>query len=398
MVHRAATGSVGREARLFDLTGAIYDAALVPENLPQVLSRLTEQTGGVWTLMSLVPLQGAGVFSFQNAEADPEHLALFHRKYATPETNPTVPLMLTSRPGDILLREKFYDDTTWERFDIYQEICRPMGIGACLGAVLLRSERHFMPLGMFRSKSRGAYETETLADLARLLPHLRRMAQIMLRLNDLEGRTKTAEALWDRLPFGVVLLDEAGHILWANSTAEAILLRGDGLFVRNGMLQAQGPEHNAALTRLIGETAATAMGCALRSGGALALPRGSEPRGLRPRRPLALLVAPLRMNECAPISLRYRPATVVFISDPERSSHIPAELFAELYGFTRRESALAELLLEGLDLREVAARLGIRMTTARAHLRQIFEKTGTHRQAELVAVVLRHVEGLKQGR
>ncbi|HXG77769.1 MAG TPA: LuxR C-terminal-related transcriptional regulator [Methyloceanibacter sp.] len=361
-----------------------------------MLSRLTEQTGALWTLMSSVPFKVGNVLSFQNVEADPDYLSLFHRKYATPETNPTVPLMLASKLGDILLREKFFDDATWERFDIYQEICRPAGIGACLGAVLLRSEKHFMPLGMFRSKNRGAYETEALTDLACLLPHLRRMAQIMLRLTDLEAKTKAAEALWDRLPYGVALLDAAGHVLWANSSAEAILLRGDGLFARNGTLEATGPEQNAALTKLIGETAETAMGRGLRSGG-LALPRDSESR-----RPPALLTAPFRLGEGSSINLQRPPATVVFISDPERNphththTHTPAGLLAELYGFTGRESALAQLLLEGFDVREAAARLGIGMTTVRTHLRQVFEKTGTHRQAELVSVLLPSVVALKQ--
>jgi DNA-binding CsgD family transcriptional regulator len=36
----------------------------------------------------------------------------------------------------------------------------------------------------------------------------------------------------------------------------------------------------------------------------------------------------------------------------------------------------------------VAERLGISFATARTHLSRIFEKTGVHRQAELVRLVL----------
>ena len=57
-------------------------------------------------------------------------------------------------------------------------------------------------------------------------------------------------------------------------------------------------------------------------------------------------------------------------------------------------AALAALLLEGVDLREAAERLGVGLWTVRAHLQQIFEKTGTHRQAELVSLLFRSAVGL----
>ena len=44
-------------------------------------------------------------------------------------------------------------------------------------------------------------------------------------------------------------------------------------------------------------------------------------------------------------------------------------------------------MANGETLREAASRLGITYNTARAHLRAIFAKTGTTRQAELLALV-----------
>jgi DNA-binding CsgD family transcriptional regulator len=48
---------------------------------------------------------------------------------------------------------------------------------------------------------------------------------------------------------------------------------------------------------------------------------------------------------------------------------------------------VAALLAEGLDLAEVAGRLGHGISTARWHLKQIFDKTGARSQAALVALV-----------
>ena len=55
---------------------------------------------------------------------------------------------------------------------------------------------------------------------------------------------------------------------------------------------------------------------------------------------------------------------------------------------TTRESALAMALAQGSTLAEAAAALGISIHTARTHLKRVFRKTGTNRQAELVRLML----------
>lgn len=57
--------------------------------------------------------------------------------------------------------------------------------------------------------------------------------------------------------------------------------------------------------------------------------------------------------------------------------------------FTRAEQAIAERLAAGWPLKAIGADLRIRETTLRTHLRHLFQKTGTRRQAELVAWLCR---------
>ena len=45
-------------------------------------------------------------------------------------------------------------------------------------------------------------------------------------------------------------------------------------------------------------------------------------------------------------------------------------------------------LLDGLSIIEAATELGISENTARVQLRSVFTKTGTHRQADLMRLVL----------
>jgi len=46
MAHRSPQISTDRESQLLDFIGSLYDAALAPEELPRVLSQLSELCGG----------------------------------------------------------------------------------------------------------------------------------------------------------------------------------------------------------------------------------------------------------------------------------------------------------------------------------------------------------------
>lgn len=55
------------------------------------------------------------------------------------------------------------------------------------------------------------------------------------------------------------------------------------------------------------------------------------------------------------------------------------------YGLTGAEARLACALVDGASLREASARQGITYSTARGYVKSLLQKTGTHRQAQLVA-------------
>ncbi|MET3612028.1 DNA-binding CsgD family transcriptional regulator/PAS domain-containing protein [Rhizobium aquaticum] len=63
--------------------------------------------------------------------------------------------------------------------------------------------------------------------------------------------------------------------------------------------------------------------------------------------------------------------------------------FCRLFHITPAELRLCELLLENLTLSECADRLFITRETARHRLKQVFNKTGISRQAELIGLLLR---------
>ena len=63
----------------------------------------------------------------------------------------------------------------------------------------------------------------------------------------------------------------------------------------------------------------------------------------------------------------------------------------QAYGLTAAEAGVAQLLLLGDDITVVAKRSSTSVETARTHLRRVLAKTGTHRQSDLVLMLMREV-------
>jgi DNA-binding CsgD family transcriptional regulator len=181
----------------------------------------------------------------------------------------------------------------------------------------------------------------------------------------------------DRLERGVVFVSAAQHVLFANRTAEELFRTRDGLSLEHGELTAS----NASLTKALRTAISEAVAGVLNPSNTL-LPLG-RPSGLRA---LSVLVAPLPRSQ-ARIGLKGA-AVVLFITDPERTLVIHVEAIQSLFHLTASEANLVAILVEGASLEDAAERLAIRRETARKRLNTIFQKTDTHRQSELVRLVL----------
>jgi DNA-binding CsgD family transcriptional regulator len=102
------------------------------------------------------------------------------------------------------------------------------------------------------------------------------------------------------------------------------------------------------------------------------------------RRPYALLVSP--MPNASMRSLSPKVTAALVLADPEAGSSTPAQILAELYSLTNAEARIALKLSTGANLMRISEEFGISYETTRNHLKSIFVKTDTHRQAEVVVL------------
>jgi DNA-binding CsgD family transcriptional regulator len=220
------------------------------------------------------------------------------------------------------------------------------------------------------------------------LSHLRRGVQVHQRLSRLQSERDAALEVLDRLPLGVILLDGKGRPAAYNRSAEDILDRADALTLNSEGLAATTSSQTAALRKLIHDAVSAGTAGKEGAGGVMALPPAT---GLRP---LALVIAPV--CELDRVREQDELAAVLFVSDPEEQFETAHETLERLYGLTHAEARITVLLSQGKPLAEAAEILGIGTGTARAHLKHVFGKTGTRRQAELVRLVVTGPAHLRQ--
>lgn len=64
------------------------------------------------------------------------------------------------------------------------------------------------------------------------------------------------------------------------------------------------------------------------------------------------------------------------------------ERLMQVFGMSRTEAKVVQLLVRGMSPREAAAALNVKLTTIRTHIQHALEKTHSSRQSELVGKVL----------
>jgi hypothetical protein len=213
--------------------------------------------------------------------------------------------------------------------------------------------------------------------IAALIPQLQRAVQLQLRLADIEGPTYGSAEILNRLTVGVLLVDAAARVLFANRAAEDMLRARGGLVFGRGGLRAEIPGEARRLRQIIADCAEPRRSL----GGAGGRLRLSREHGL----PMTVVVAPHRARyDWIDVA---RPRAMVFIIDPETNTVVHQESLRADFGLTTGEAAVGVEILKAGGLQAAATRLANSLATARTHLAHVFDKTGAHRQSEFAAGV-----------
>ena len=274
-------------------------------------------------------------------------------------------------------------DAAFARTTLFRDLLRPAGVapGPGLFVVVGRSSTRITGALLVLSRDPSWLpRPEDRALLELLAPYLGRAGKVGFYLNERRSGIEAMLSIFDALVLGVVLLDEKSEVSFANQAAARLLGTSAGLSRPGPAGVAESKARSEALRALLRREAADSAATL-------------SPSPLPGARPLRVFSTPLRVASDVADT---RFATALFLGDPGLGAAGPEHLLASLHGLSPAEERLTRRLASGETLFEAAAWLGIRPSTARGVLRSVFKKTGTHRQAELVRLVLTLVGQLRE--
>lgn len=186
-----------------------------------------------------------------------------------------------------------------------------------------------------------------------------------------------ADEALNRIAMGIFLLDSDRKVLSRNRRADQLLAEADGLTLSHeGLLRGEKPQQTQALRDIL-DVALARVAAGSRQGSAtIGLSRDSG------KRPLIAVACPLGRGMAKP----GEPVVGLFVTDPEWRSIEAAEAVAQLYGLSPAETRLALALVRGLRLDEIADEFGLSRNTVNYTLKNLFRKTETDRQADLISL------------
>lgn len=272
-------------------------------------------------------------------------------------------------PGRVMLGYEHMREDDLLKTEFYSDFARPGGMFRPMGMRLQLAPGTFATVGSDLPAARRHFEESDKPRFQKLMPYVRNALKLRLRVNRQAARIEAAAL--DVLAFGVILCDAVGRVSFANAAAEALARRGAGITLGGRTVRALLPSEARSLSALVKDAASGGPGGVVRLSGSAT-------------GPLVALVTPLarRLDGDRGIGhamLSLRPAW----DGPSFST----AMIERLFGLSPAQAEIALALFNGRSPEEIALERGVKISTLRTHLAEIFLRTGAETQRDLMRLL-----------
>jgi DNA-binding CsgD family transcriptional regulator len=367
---------MARGEAVLETVRRIHDASLTADAWQPALQSIIDLLGGDHAILLASDRAREQVALATSAGMERGDFA----RFASPEAAQWIePAMQAIRSGTVVTRSRLMPDRQFERTGFYNEVVRPAGGFHAVGVAHQASALSSF-VAICRPRQAGDFDVDDVKLMQTLSPHFATALQVRQRLGAADLAAKGAWAALDRLSTGVIVVDAAAAVVFANRTAERLFtareLRLDGNSIGIGDEVA-----SRKLRRLIALCADP--NASIEAGGMVELARNAWRDGL------SIAVTPFQVERigfdpggCS------QPLALLLVNDPQEERRRRMLALQRRFRLTPAEAEFALEIVKGDGRAAAAARTNITVGTARTHLDRIFEKTGVRRQAELVRLLL----------
>lgn len=358
---------------LGDCIDAVYQAARRLEDWPSVLALFAETFPGTkWAVASELPRARRNIgIIWQGFEDGLIRDYVDH--YAS--INPWVPHAARNPVLKAAASDDFFPSRLFKNHEFYAGFIEQAREAESATAIkLFQDADSFAVLSVhYGSRMAATYNQELPRFLDALAPHFKNAVEINAELLGYRSVPQTLAAMIGEFADATFLIDGDGRIHVANQAAETLLAERtyatrDG----KGRLNIASPVMARRLKALLSANNPRAIAEA----GTMAVPGSDRWR---------FIDVSLGESAVSHAWLPGRGRWIIALFSPPQASDTADGVLAARFGLTAKQKAIALALVDGDSLSETADRMGISINTARQHLKAIFAKTGTNRQAELVS-------------
>jgi DNA-binding CsgD family transcriptional regulator len=361
------------------LVSDIYDTVLDHSRWPDTLRHVAQFVGGPAAgLYAKDAVAKTGNLFYGSSEGlAHEYVRLYFETYVRLDPSTTAHYFMNV--GDVGATADLlpYEDFVQTRF--YREWARPQGLVDHISSVLDKSATGVTLIGVFRGTADGLADEGARHRLRLVSPHARRAVLIGGALDQTAGKAAALGEMIDTVRSGMLLVDAMGRIVHANAAALEMIEAGDVLRRSGDHLTVADAETDRTFRTLFAAAGEGDMSLGTRG---IAFPVTGA-AGER----YAVSLLPLCSGVRRVAGSRLAAVTMLFIHRAQLTLLSAPEMIAKAYGLTPSELRILLAVVEVGGAAEVAEALGIGESTVRFHLKRLFAKTGTHRQAGLVKLV-----------
>lgn len=288
--------------------------------------------------------------------------------------------------GNVVRDRDLASDEELLASDYYQRFLKPQDSRYLLSGIVFDGTDGLPPTicSVIRGHRHKPFSAAHVRTHKLITDHISKAMGSMWRLRAKDMKIASTQAALDLLGTAVILLGANGTVGFVNRAGRELLKAADGIALRatasGDRLVVDSPREQALLEHMLAQTVASN-----RVAGS-----GHFSEGMRISRSsghpdLVLQLAPLaESNAFGPDEYR----AVCFLTDLMASGRLDESMLRAMFELSPAEVRLAEELLSGDSVAQIAQRLGVSARTLRFQLASIFDKTGARRQAQLMKLLM----------
>lgn len=346
--------------------GGLMDSALMPEQWDGTLEAISRATGSVGT--HIMPVRGkfeAGVLTTPNfLEAFDIYFSEGWYKRDFRERG----LQIGLTKG-VVIEHDIATSSDFSQHAFYADFLARFGMRYS-AMVLFQARGTTLSINLQRGIHDAPFDRDDEAALLGMQSSLSSAAELVRTLD--AAKVGGMGEAFDMTAAAAIFFDRKGRITHLNARAEGLL--DEEIRIAGGELFTLKQSEAAQLQRQVLSAADGALFIELP---AIRITRTGKPP----------LVARVQKLQGFAADLFAHSSVVVLITDLGERDGPSIELLRSTFSLTPQEATVARLLLDGSSPREIATICGLQYETARGYVKRVLSKTGTQRQAQLIALL-----------